>query len=76
VKSVKIANKIIKLVLFLFQRCPCSAVAMVTPARISEFRTQSPPVASAACPHFLPLPTFHLAQAPPTPGCAHPTLPL
>lgn len=78
VKSVKIANKIIKLVLFLFQRCPCSAVAMVTPASFSEFRTQSPPMASAACPHFLLLPTFHLAQAPPTLGCVpiqlHPCL--
>lgn len=76
VKSVKITNKIIKLVLFLFQRCPCSAVAMVTPASFSEFRTRSPPVASAACPHFLHLPTFHLAQAPPTPGCPHSAPPL
>lgn len=39
---------------------------MVTPASFSEFGTRSPPVASAACPHFLLLPTFHLAQAPPT----------
>lgn len=76
VKSVKIENKIIKLVLFPFQRCPCSAVAMVTPASFSEFRTRSPPVALAACPHFLLLPTFHLAQAPPTPVCPHPTPPL
>lgn len=66
-------TKISKLVLFLFQRCHRSVVAMATSASLSEVSTQLPPVALTASPTApppaTPLPLPHPPQS--LPQCPH-----
>lgn len=69
-------TKISKRVLFLFQRCHRSVVAMVTPASLSEVSTQLPPVALTAFPTAPPPATPTPLPHPPQslPQCPHRSL--